>query len=452
MSLAVRHLRVDARSPGMKAIASSGSRALAGLLALVLSLVTGRHFGASAIGLLFATLALAMIVGTVSTLGLPEVALRHLALLASAGRRLRQSLLLSVRVILAAVAGTLLLLGVLGTSLTGLDIPMSGLLAAPAVSVMLLNERVLVGLGYPVLAELSGRVLAQGFLILGVVAAHATHLDATVLPVIVPAAYWATVTISTLVIRFAIGSPAAASGPEDPLTDGHHDAADHSPSQLVREGLPLMLVASIGMLPQWLDVLMLDQLRGPESAGVYAVATRAAALIGLVLVGARAVAAPRFAQLHAANRARDLQQLAAIVNTWTILAALCLFVPLNFSGDLFGWLFGSSFDEAGRVLLVASLAQVLSVSFGLVIVLLVMSGNGRLVLISSSAALVVNVCANLALIPQHGALGAAYASVLSVFISNAVAATFVWRRLGVRPLRIAFFARANHHRETADAS
>jgi O-antigen/teichoic acid export membrane protein len=90
---------------------------------------------------------------------------------------------------------------------------------------------------------------------------------------------------------------------------------------------------------------------------------------------------------------------------------------------------------------VLALAMLVNVGVGLVQTVLLMSGNSRGHLVATSAGLALNVVAAVALIPGHGALGAAVAWSLGIVVENVLAAVFARRALG-EPLVSAALLRA----------
>ena len=417
-----------ARDARLQAVLVTALRAFSAMLTLAVSLVVARSFGAQTNGLLLLAMAVISIVGMVSSLGLPDPVMRHVAVSAAGGGWTDAALTMRHAMRLTALAVSASALVVL-LSLHGIDSAdenrflVIAVLALPAVSLLQLYARGLTGLSRPLIGEFWWKAGVQLVLLICVVGG-ALLSERSAIPVGLVAGYWIGFVACWFVWRKTtshvgsdIGSSAIGTG------------------RLLQQGLPVMFSSSLALLPQWIDVLMISGLIGTAQAGVYGVAVRVAALIGLVLVGANAVAGPRFAKLYSKGDLPALRTLVAVVNTWTMAASMVAFVGLLVFSRLFGTIFGPEFNSGERVLVIAAVGQLFHASFGVVALLLIMTGQARRVLLASVVAVSLNLLLNLLLIPRFGISGAAWASVASVLAANIVSAVSVYRTLAIRPLR-----------------
>ncbi len=199
-----------------------------------------------------------------------------------------------------------------------------------------------------------------------------------------------------------------------------------------RTAAPLLLIASLHLVMERTDVLLLGFLRGPLEAGLYAPASRLAALIALGLVAVNAWVGPMISALHARGELGELQLLvrrgARAIALLTLPAAVGVVV---LGRPLLG-LFGAEFVAAHPALVILVLGSVANALTGSVGILMTMTGRqdaaaGVLLLWAG-----LNLGLNLVLIPRYGIVGAAISSAVTTAGWNVHLAVIVWRSLGLR--------------------
>jgi O-antigen/teichoic acid export membrane protein len=161
------------------------------------------------------------------------------------------------------------------------------------------------------------------------------------------------------------------------------------------------------------DVLMLEWLRGSRDVGIYAAPTRivevANLLPGLLLTSLY----PLFAATWPVDPARTIRLYRVSLRVLAAAAVPIIVVEAIWAGPIVSFLFGAEFAESAGVLPV--LAATLLLMFADIVMnsFLLATGSERrnlqLVVVAAAA----NVVANLALIPAHGAVGAAWATLLA---------------------------------------
>jgi O-antigen/teichoic acid export membrane protein len=177
--------------------------------------------------------------------------------------------------------------------------------------------------------------------------------------------------------------------------------------------------------------LLLGAIKGPQTAGLYAIATRGADLIGFGLISVNLALAPVAARLWAQ---RDLPQLQQMI-TKSVRAALIFTLPLAAVLIIFGGrflsLFGPGFVEAKSALTILIIGQLMNVAMGSVGLLLIMTGHERQVVIVTVVCAFLNIALNLIMIPFWGVVGTALAVTISIIAWNIVLAICVKWRLGL---------------------
>lgn len=188
--------------------------------------------------------------------------------------------------------------------------------------------------------------------------------------------------------------------------------------QLMRDSWPLTLAGLAVILYMRVDVVMLEHMAGMHEVGIYSVATRLSEIWYFLPMIIVASVSPAIIKAHSYN---SLQYLSKLRQLYFVMAWLAVgtSLPLSlFSGQVVNILFGNEFSEAGPVLAIhlwASIAVFLGVAssqFLLIEQLQKISFNRTLI------GLICNIFLNLILIPSHGAIGAATATVISYFVST----------------------------------
>lgn len=204
-------------------------------------------------------------------------------------------------------------------------------------------------------------------------------------------------------------------------------------SEFWRFAAPRGLAGFLMTAMAWVDVLMVGALRSTSQAGIY---TAAARFIGVGTFALQAVGmaiAPQVSALLSTNdraRAQDVFQTATwwlMAPSWPMYLAMATFAPLLMS------IFGPQFVGGQNALMILSLGLMLLVGTGNNKIVLLMGGKSSLNLVTTVAAVVVNIALNFALIPRWGIEGASVAIVATLAVDNGLTTYFVWRYLGLLP-------------------
>lgn len=201
----------------------------------------------------------------------------------------------------------------------------------------------------------------------------------------------------------------------------------------LRTALSFMWLGMLYLLNSRVDLFMLGTLRGAESAGIYSVAAKAAELVGVFLITANSVLAPKFARLYRNRDLDSLQRLVSKASMW--IAALTLPVALTMvlaARPLITHLYGADFAQGADALRVLAIGQAFNVAAGPTGMLLNMTGHERLSAMGVGLSMLLNIVLNAALVPRYDALGAAVATTISVMTWNVLLLYWVRKRLGLK--------------------
>jgi O-antigen/teichoic acid export membrane protein len=200
--------------------------------------------------------------------------------------------------------------------------------------------------------------------------------------------------------------------------------------------MPMYGSAIADVVMTFSDVLILGMFATATDVGIYTAAARTALLTRFLLLANSAVAAPRFAALHAANDKEGVTRLAVrstMLTTVSSVPLLLLFVvfPENILS-----LFGPQFEAGAQALIILSIGQFVNAATGPVGYLLNMSGfhriEGRIAV--AGAVMTAGLC--FALIPLWGILGAAAANAIATASCNLLRVYYAKSRLGILMLPI----------------
>lgn len=203
---------------------------------------------------------------------------------------------------------------------------------------------------------------------------------------------------------------------------------------LLRSSTPLLGAMLIQQLTLALPVLLLGVWASSSEVGLFGAANRAAMLVGLVLIAANSIIAPKMAALYRQGEMESLGRMtrhSALLLTLMALPAIGLFLVVP------QWvmsLFGREFTDAWLMLVVMALGQLVNVMTGSVGFLLMMTGREKSYLGANLAALALCAVLCVALIPWFGGLGAAAATAASLAIVNLLRVRYVWREMGIMAL------------------
>ncbi|MBT8098494.1 MAG: polysaccharide biosynthesis C-terminal domain-containing protein, partial [Gammaproteobacteria bacterium] len=190
-------------------------------------------------------------------------------------------------------------------------------------------------------------------------------------------------------------------------------------------------------------LLVLGALGTASDIGVFYAAHRTAALVGLILLAANSIIAPKFAALYHKRETTTLDEVmrnSAMFMTAAAAPAILLFFLVP---EFVISIFGRDFTEGGDLLRVLAFGQMFNVITGSVGFMLMMTDNSRSLLIVTLSMVVVNVVLSFSLIPSYGAMGAAIAATASLLTASVMRVLYVWRTLGFLALPIPFSVRAS---------
>jgi O-antigen/teichoic acid export membrane protein len=427
---------------GSRGIAWAGAVNLVGgatgsVIGLLLAAIVGRGLGTDGAGTYFLVVAVFMIVSNVAELGADTGLVRFASAARARGR------VHDVPRLLVIATGPVLLGGVVVVvlaaawarerpdDLAGLSpglVVTAGVLAvlSSLVAVMLAVSR---GLGdvlaYPVLQNILLPLLRVVGVLVVVTAGGgvAAVLLAWMAPV--PLVLAIAVVVAVALTRRHAGTLRPAPLPSSQRSGMSREFWSFSATRGLSSAVEIML--------EWFDVILVGALTSPEAAGVYAVVTRCARAGEVVQQAARIAVGPQISAALARGAIAEAREVYGLVTAAMIWLAWPFFIVLAVFGDTVLTAFGPGFDDGAVSLAVLSLAMGLATAAGTVQTILLMGGRSSWQLADKSAALVLNIVLNVALVPLWGIEGAAVSWAVTIVADTALVVYQVQRLMDVRP-------------------
>ena len=184
-----------------------------------------------------------------------------------------------------------------------------------------------------------------------------------------------------------------------------------------------------------LDRLMLGILGLASDVGIYGMSAFIGHRIDFFQRMFNSIFAPMISALYYQGKRSDMIRIFQTVSKWTLMLTLPVFFTFIFLGHAILEIFGKDFQAGWITLTVLSVGNLINIGVGPVGHMLIMTGRPGLELINGWLAGLVNIVLNLWLIPRYGALGAAWATAMTVALLNLLRLVQVYRIHQCTPFR-----------------
>ncbi|TDB76520.1 lipopolysaccharide biosynthesis protein [Micromonospora sp. KC723] len=195
--------------------------------------------------------------------------------------------------------------------------------------------------------------------------------------------------------------------------------------------LPRAASATIDASSMWLTVLLTAALADQSEAGVIGAVGRYALAGLLIMQGLRVAVAPQLSRLLGQGRTAEAVAVYRRITVVIIALSWPGYLLLAFFAPGFLRLFGAEFTIGATAMAVLAGAMMVNSGTGIVQTLLLMSGSSGQHLLAAATGLLLNVGLAVALIPAHGAFGAAVAWTAGIVAENLLATLAARRVVGV---------------------
>ena len=201
----------------------------------------------------------------------------------------------------------------------------------------------------------------------------------------------------------------------------------------IKVSLPMFVMAAMVYVLNHADILMLGAMVGAEQAGIYAVASRIAALVTFGLMAANMIVAPMISQYYSVGNYASLQRMITLSARGVFVFSLTVSIVLWLSGPVLLELFGSEFSVGYDVVTILLVGQIVNSLAGSVGFIMLMTKHQKEAAWIVSISAIMNITLNYLLIPQFGLEGAAIATALTMIVRNVFMAVYVLKMLKINP-------------------
>jgi len=397
-------------------------------LAFIFNVILARILGPDDTGIYFLSLTVIMIASVLSRLGLDNTVLRFTAANAANEnwQAVKGTYQNSNKLVIACSSVITLIIFVFAPWLArevfpklevGLPMRWMALSVIP-LSMLILHSRLLLGLKYIFPSQIISRVAVPAVSIVGLL------LFGRAFGVI--GAVWA-YNIATVITMLAAFYFWHKFTPQLRKIAGSFKYRD-----LLNSSMPLLVVALMNHLIDGTGTLMLGVWATKADVGMFALASRTAALTSYILVAVNSIAAPKFAEIYSKKDMKLLGEIAASSTRMIALLASPILVLFLFIPGLVMSFFGPQFVNAGMILSIIAVGQFVNAATGPVEYLLMMTGHEKVFRNN----VLIGTCLNLILcavfIPKYGITGAAVATSSALICKNIRAAYLVYKYLNIK--------------------
>lgn len=400
-------------------------RVLGAGMAFIFNLIIARQLGAEQAGYFFLSLAIAMLLSSVSGLGFDNTILRFTGANASNGATVKFVLNYALKFCLPVATAIALLL----------------YLAAPFIAITVFNKPLMaqslqyiapsiIGLSVVLLVAMS--LQARHRLFVSIPCQNIAHFllcGAAILAFSTDTANLAALYLSlslsiTASFFYWISVKNLVSSKNTVNT-----------SELWQSARPNWTIVLMSQAVQWSAPIIIGVYLVAEQVAFFSVAQRIALLTSFILMAVNLVVAPKFAAFKAANNMDGIRRTALFSVRLLVLSALPIVLFMLLLPEFLMGLFGEQFKQGAVILQILVLGQAVNVVTGSVGFLLMMSGNER----DMRFVTIISGCGVLMSVPLfttfYGVIGAAVATAFFISLQNLLAVYFVKKRLGFNTLK-----------------
>lgn len=425
-------LRLSDRLGKHREVVSIGMRVTYTGLAFLSTVLLTHLVDPSELGRYFAILALILLIGSTVQSGWAPFLVREIAALHEQGRAAELAGIgrLALRVvggIAVATSVVAILIGFIRHS-SSQDMLLLWIAAPiiPLLSTSSLRQAITRGMGHPLLGQICESLTRPGVQVLGLLCWWAGLFRGLRGAIGALTIFLGAIAVSS-VVAYVLERrvTAAARRHLDPRVPPRSEWL----GSLVRNAL----IGWSAAVNEQIGTLVLARFAPHAEVALFRVATQTSLLLVLGLNAVITVYAPDLSRSFARKDLPAIQALATRGATFGLLAALPLAAAyLLFGSQVLGLLFGAPYADAHASLVILTIGQLVNAGFGLVMTMAIATRSEGAALKAQLIGAGSNVLLCLVLVPAFGAVGAACASAVSLFLWNLILSRYLLRNFGVR--------------------
>ncbi|MCB2200600.1 flippase [bacterium] len=197
------------------------------------------------------------------------------------------------------------------------------------------------------------------------------------------------------------------------------------------ESLPLFSLNFFTILTRRLETILIGLMTNAHLTGLFNVAFRGADLLALPHQSIVFVVAPTISKLYAAGKWKKLQMMVYKSAGVSVAFSTLFFLMLLLFREQFLSIFGEKFLEASSAMMILALGDLVKTLVGPSGLVLTMTKRAPVAFYTAMVGAVIQVSANLVLIPRMGIEGAAIANAFGLNVRMILSAVMVYRYHGI---------------------
>lgn len=202
-------------------------------------------------------------------------------------------------------------------------------------------------------------------------------------------------------------------------------------SSVWKVSVPLMFSGILSVILMHVDRIMVGYYKTSAELGFYSAAVRSALFVSFGLMAINYIFPPIISQLFSQGKIREMERIGRRSSRWATLFSLTIFFFFLSFGKEFLSLFGKGFETGYAVLLIISFAHIMNSAVGSVGFALSMTEYQVHYLALTFLSVIINIVANIILIPKIGIEGAAIATAISMITIKFLSLVLVRKKLGI---------------------
>jgi O-antigen/teichoic acid export membrane protein len=203
--------------------------------------------------------------------------------------------------------------------------------------------------------------------------------------------------------------------------------------KFLRVSIPLFLTGYAMMAMRRIDRIMIGMFSDSAAVGIYSVASNIAYQLTAIFLAFNWVFSPMVADLFHKQQTEQIEQLYKTSARWSFILSFPLLMIIVFCSKLLMGIFGAEFVAGWQTLIILAIAFLSDNIGGYCGTILKMTGKQDTDFLFNLSMLGLNVVLNYFLIRKFGALGAAIATGIAIFVVNVIRTFNVYRLFKLNP-------------------
>ena len=201
--------------------------------------------------------------------------------------------------------------------------------------------------------------------------------------------------------------------------------------KLLVDSWPLMLTVFAGFIYMRIDQIMLAQILGEHSVGIYSAAVKLTEIWYFIPTIVATSLYPRFVELYDFDKKTYMRKLLKVMSLFFWMFLIGAIIVFFFSTKIISILYGAKYVEAVPVLSIHIFSGIMISTSIIFAHRYILRNQQKISLYGTIIGALTNISLNLMLIPCYGVKGAAIATLISCFVPTIFVAIFFDRSVGV---------------------